>query len=74
MLYVAFMSQVPKFRLLYTKNCDIPMKTLGNELIKINFNHSNEIKAKKEHFKYILTLFLKSLNNQVNFISTKINW
>lgn len=74
MLYVAFMSQVPKFRLLYTKNCDIPMKTLGNELIKINFNHSNEIKAKKEHFKNILTLFLKSLNNQVNFISTKINW
>jgi hypothetical protein len=74
MLYVAFNAQVSKFRLLYADNCDIPFITSSNDLVKININHKIEIDAKNNNFNQILSNFLNSIKQEINFINTKKYW
>jgi len=67
-LVVVMKSKIPKYRAIYNENCDIPLYTKDDSLIKAYDSHKKEIKNKINNVSVALTDLLKSIRQETEKI------
>lgn len=69
-LIVVMKSKIPKYRAIYNLNCDIPVFSKNDNLIKAYKSHKKEIESKIKNVNSALNDLLKNIQEEINKIST----